>query len=263
MNFDIVIPVYNKATTIGELVDLLLESSFFVGKIILIDDCSTDNSYEIISSYMEQYAGVVISKRLECNSGPQVARMYGASLSDKDWVMFIDGDDLVETVSFPKINEILCQIPSSVNLLYGHTEVFRNGISKRNSIKLLKETRFSSLINLLKMPSPTMSGIVVHKSILKLMDIKNCEWGEDLIFYVRAIKEGDFIYIPKTVGIYRQEEQGRGVGGGTLKRRIKFLYLLKDACYSKGSTISSMAFWMYWCLRVMAAWAMKKIKTNA
>lgn len=262
MNFDIVIPVYNKEATIGELLDLLLSASSFFGKIFLVDDCSTDGSFEILNSYMERHPSVVISNRLECNSGPQVARMYGASLSDKDWLMFIDGDDLVETVSFPKINELLSQVPLSVDLFYGHTEIFRNGISKRNSIKSSKGTIFNSLISLLKMPSPTMSGIVVRKNIIKLMDVKNCEWGEDIVFYTRAINSSSFSYFPMTIGLYRQFEDGRGVGGGTIKRRMEFIRCLKHYVFENRFTISGIMYLNYYFIRVICAWLIKLIRTK-
>lgn len=62
-------------------------------EILCVDDCSTDNSKELIKNYTEKDNRIKYFY-LDENSGPGIARNYGINQSTSEFIVFIDPDDL-------------------------------------------------------------------------------------------------------------------------------------------------------------------------
>lgn len=88
----IIIPCYNAATWIREAIDSCLCQTYSPIKIIVIDDGSTDNSLAIIKSF-----GNHIRYETGPNRGGSAARNRGFELSNGQYVLFLDADDLILT----------------------------------------------------------------------------------------------------------------------------------------------------------------------
>lgn len=88
----VIIPVYNVAKYIAHTIDSILKQSYEDVEIVLVDDCSTDNSAEIIAKYASSYSNIKYHK-LESNQGAAVARNKALSLAKGRYVAFLDSDD--------------------------------------------------------------------------------------------------------------------------------------------------------------------------
>ena len=89
----VIIPVYNVAKYITHTIDSILNQSYKDVEIVLVDDCSTDNSAEIIANYTSSHSNVIYWK-LEKNQGAAVARNKALSLAKGRYVAFLDSDDV-------------------------------------------------------------------------------------------------------------------------------------------------------------------------
>ncbi len=89
MKVSIVIPVYNSADTLDKLLESIESSEACEYEIIIVDDCSTDNSVQVANSHR---AKVI---RLEQNQGPAAARNRGVELAEADVVLFLDADVVI------------------------------------------------------------------------------------------------------------------------------------------------------------------------
>ena len=91
--FSVIIPAYNAASylscSIESVISQGLPSQFY--EIILIDDCSTDNTSEILAQYAK-HTNLKIGST-EVNSGPGIARNIGVNLAIGEWIIFLDSDD--------------------------------------------------------------------------------------------------------------------------------------------------------------------------
>ena len=71
---------------------------------ILVNDCTPDNSMEVVRNKLKDYIGGGIFKtiRLDKNSGHCVARNAGIRISTGDYILFVDSDDILEpgTISY-------------------------------------------------------------------------------------------------------------------------------------------------------------------
>lgn len=87
----IVMPVYNKEKYIKNAIESVISQTFKDWELIIIDDGSVDNSYEICKQFSDERIHVYHTK----NQGVSIARNYGMSLARGEYITFIDGDDTV------------------------------------------------------------------------------------------------------------------------------------------------------------------------
>lgn len=93
----VIIPIYNVAEYIGECLDSLLIQTFQDFEVIIVDDCSTDNSVEIVESYAPKFNGRLQLTKTKTNSGGggYVPRNIGFKLARGNYVYFADADDFL------------------------------------------------------------------------------------------------------------------------------------------------------------------------
>ena len=93
----VIIPLYNAGEYVGECLDSLLIQTFQDFEVIIVDDCSTDNSVEIVESYIEKFNGRLTLTKTETNSGGggYVPRNIGFKLARGEYVYFMDADDYI------------------------------------------------------------------------------------------------------------------------------------------------------------------------
>lgn len=118
----IIIPIYNAEKTIKRAIDSILCQKWDGNliediEIILIDDCSSDNSKTIIDAYSEEYSNIKVYST-EYNTGfPAKPRNIGIEKSNGKYIMFMDNDDkyckdmcqtLFECISQKNVDVVVC-----------------------------------------------------------------------------------------------------------------------------------------------------------
>ena len=91
----IIIPVYNLAGYIHDTVQSVLNQTFSDFELILVDDGSTDRSYDILSQMAEKDNRIILLQQQ--NAGQAAARNKGIDKAQGQYITFVDGDDLVTT----------------------------------------------------------------------------------------------------------------------------------------------------------------------
>lgn len=89
----VVIPNYNNGKYLVECIKSIEKQSYPVKSIIVVDDCSTDNSLFILDSLKNEYQNLVIIP-LKKNGKVSHARNVGLSYVETPYVTFIDADDV-------------------------------------------------------------------------------------------------------------------------------------------------------------------------
>lgn len=91
-----IIPSYNSAHTVVRCLDsiyaLSLEPKEF--EVIFIDDCSTDNTYEIVAEYQSKHSNITLLKQPK-NNRQGAARNRGVMVAKGEYICFVDSDDAV------------------------------------------------------------------------------------------------------------------------------------------------------------------------
>lgn len=94
----IIIPIYNASQHLRQTIDAVLAQTFRDWSLLLIDDCSTDNSYELCKWYAAKDSRIVALQNAT-NSGPALTRNKGIEFAYQTgggkYISFIDSDDTI------------------------------------------------------------------------------------------------------------------------------------------------------------------------
>ncbi len=93
--FSVIVPVYNAASTIERCVKSLVKSGGDDLQIILVEDCSKDNSYEVCLSLAREFPSVLCLHN-EVNRGVSYTRNRGLDAAEGKYILFTDSDDWVD-----------------------------------------------------------------------------------------------------------------------------------------------------------------------
>ena len=93
MLVSVVMPTYNCGKYILESIDSVLAQTITDWELQIVDDCSTDDTQEILKPYLEKYPQIHYY-RLSQNGGPAVARTEAIKRAEGKYVAFLDSDDL-------------------------------------------------------------------------------------------------------------------------------------------------------------------------
>lgn len=99
----VIIPAYNCNSTLGRTLRSLVDQTAKDFKVLIVDDCSTENLFEVIDQYKARLTITVV--KTPCNQGCGGARQKGietVGISD-DYIIFVDADDIL----LPNAIEIL------------------------------------------------------------------------------------------------------------------------------------------------------------
>ncbi|HLL84058.1 MAG TPA: glycosyltransferase family 2 protein, partial [Longimicrobium sp.] len=91
----VVTPCYNAAPFVAETIESVLAQTHPAVEQIVVDDASTDGSWEVVERYAAAHPHRVRAVRLEANRGGSHARNRGAELARGEMVMFLDADDTI------------------------------------------------------------------------------------------------------------------------------------------------------------------------
>lgn len=90
----IIIPIYNSQNLIFQIVKSIQFQSLKDIEIIFIDDCSSDNTNEIILELQKKDQRIILLKNKK-NKGPFYSRNKGALFSRGEYIQFVDSDDIL------------------------------------------------------------------------------------------------------------------------------------------------------------------------
>lgn len=98
MKISIIIPLYNVADYINQCLQSIVNQTY-KGSIecIIVDDCGTDNSVQIVENFIANYNGTIKFRLLhhDHNRGLSAARNMGLDNAQGDYVYFLDSDDYI------------------------------------------------------------------------------------------------------------------------------------------------------------------------
>jgi glycosyltransferase len=93
MSVTIIMPSYNSENFIIESIESVLAQTYSNWELIIVDDCSPDDSNKIIAKYIDSDSRIKLIK-LQKNSGPAIARNMAIETANGRYIAFLDSDDV-------------------------------------------------------------------------------------------------------------------------------------------------------------------------
>lgn len=97
----VIIPVYNAEAYLERCITSICEQTYKKMEIIVIDDGSTDNTWEIIRDLSEKDCRIKSYRKK--NSGSADTRNYGIRIATGEYIGFVDSDDWISSVMYEKM----------------------------------------------------------------------------------------------------------------------------------------------------------------
>lgn len=90
----VIVPNYNNEKYLKECIESILQQDYPDLEVIVVDDCSTDHSKQVIEQLQQKYEGDIIrAVFLEKNEGVSHARNVGMTMAQGRYLTFLDADD--------------------------------------------------------------------------------------------------------------------------------------------------------------------------
>ncbi len=191
----VIIPLFNREGVISRAVNSVLNQSFNHFEIIVVDDCSTDDSLKRILEFDDSRIRLI---KLEKNSGAAVARNEGIKVSKGEYVSLLDSDDFYEPEFLETSLNFLENTSDSVGFSWTGVRYFQGGkVNEQIWEPERMDTSFLTLLNSLHIG--TNSGITIKKEVFQKCGYFNSELpaAEDTDFFLRISKDFDYCVIPK------------------------------------------------------------------
>lgn len=105
----VIIPMFNAEDFIGECLGSLVNQTFQDFEVIVVDDCSTDNSCSIVNYFAEKkwIEGEVNLIKLPKNSGcPGIPRNFALEAARGEYIYFLDADDLLSNKALEELHNV-------------------------------------------------------------------------------------------------------------------------------------------------------------
>ncbi len=128
MKISIIIPVYNVAPYVEQCIKSVLSQDYEDIEIIIVDDCSTDNSMELVREMLKETSRTVYILTHQYNRGLSAARNTGIMRATGEYIYFIDSDDYIESDCISSLVKT-AQIYPKAEMIIGSSKAVPAGIN--------------------------------------------------------------------------------------------------------------------------------------
>ena len=156
-SISIILPTFNRANTINNAIESILNQTFNSLEIIIIDDASTDNTYQIVKEYQKKESRIIYVKNKE-NYGCAQSRNIGLKYVQAETVAFMDDDDQYtdkETLTclYSKMKSECCDLVIA-NYKMG------------DELKLMDSFGEDFKYKIIKSPGPFLQCVLIKKKLI-------------------------------------------------------------------------------------------------
>ncbi len=181
----VIIPVYNSEKFISYTLESVLGQTYRNLEIIVIDDCSTDKSADIIKMYMENDSRIKYYKQ-DMNSGVAAARNTGVECALGRFIAFVDSDDIWLPT---KLERQLKLFDAHVNVPLTYTAIDyidEDGKKIKDKRKIKEKITYGQLQRNTLIATST---VIIDRYVVKEIKMPLRRSGEDYSLWLNIVKK--------------------------------------------------------------------------
>ena len=233
----VIIPTYNRCDLLKRAINSVIKQTITPKEIIIVDNGSTDQTYQMVSSLFPEISYFIEKKR-----GVSAARNKGILESKSKWIAFLDSDDAWKPTKLEKQMEYSVFNQDKYRIIHTDETWYRNK-KFLNQLKKHKKSGGNIFKNSLQLCCISPSSVVLKKQIFDdygLFD-ENLEVCEDYDMWIRITskEEVGFLDSPLVLKYGGHSDQLSKKFWGMDRFRIKSLEKnLKNEHFSKSQKIN-------------------------
>lgn len=241
----IIVPVYNAEKFLDDTINSVINQTYSNWELILINDCSNDNSIEIIKKYKKRDKRIILINN-ENNLKAAMSRNKGIEVSNGNFLCFIDADDLWDNKKLEKQIKFM----NDNNCAFSFTGYeFADETGKPNGKKVYIPEKISYK-QALKNTTIWTSTVMFDMSKLSKEDIymPNVARGQDTATWWKVLKKVDYAYgLNEILSYYRRSSGTLSSNKLIALKRTWNLYRNVE----KMNLISSMYYFAFYCFNAI------------
>lgn len=215
----IVMPSYNTANFIGESIQSVITQSYYNWELLIVDDCSTDNTDEVVKPYLIDTRIKYIKNEKNC--GTALSRNRALREATGKWMAFLDSDDLWAKdklqmqIKFMKKNNYHFSYTSYCEIDENDSQL---GVSITGPKKITKTGFYNYCW-------PGCLTVMYDREAIGLIQIENIKKNNDYAMWLKVCRKADCYLLDKELAMYRRGRTG-SISNHSIKTLIGWHYRL-------------------------------------
>lgn len=238
----IIVPNYNHATFLPQRISSILNQTYTDFELILLDDCSTDDSKEILLSYQTNPKVTAIKLNEQNTGSPFVQWENGIKIAQGEYIWIAESDDYADSHFLEYTVNAMENCPEATICLTGSFLVNMEGDFCQQDYDFWQATNETRLFeshdylmhNMLNFNSVYNASMVLFRreeSLTISDEYKKMRYCGDWLFWIELIQKGNVIEIRRKLNYFRQHshnttKEGASNGSAMLETSLikKYFY---------------------------------------
>ena len=221
----IIMPSYNTAEYIGQTIDSVLAQTYTDWELIIVDDCSQDNTDAVVACYTDPR---ICYLKNDVNSGAAVSRNRGLREAKGRYIAFLDSDDLWDR---DKLNIQLSYMKekgyaftyTDYRIIYMDNSAADYTITGPNHVNKWKLYCYCYFFT---------STVIYDSSVVGLIQIADLKKNNDYAMWFQAAEKTDMYRLDRCLAYYRRRRES--ISSGSKLKLIRHHYILYRQGLGKG-----------------------------
>ncbi|WP_308991788.1 glycosyltransferase family 2 protein [Mariniflexile litorale] len=249
----IITPMFNSEAFISDTIDSVINQTYKNWELLLIDDCSTDSTIQIVNPFLSKHQNIKLLKNNK-NLGAAISRNKGIEAANGKYIAFLDADDLWK----PKKLEIQIEFMETHNCdicFSNYEQIDETGKALNKLVKALPELTYKKYLKSNYIGN--LTG-VYNVDVLGKIKAPNLRKRQDWALWLLAIKKSKkpAIGISQSLAYYRIRKNSmssnkihllkhnylvyrKGLGFSILKSAYYMLIFLNEHFFVKSKQLVS------------------------
>ncbi len=245
----IIMPSYNCGDFVEETIRSVQAQTYSNWEILFIDDCSSDDTIQKVSSIGESDPRIKIYQN-KFNVGAAISRNKALKIAQGRWIAFLDSDDLWEST----------KLEEQVRFMEEHGYKFSytcyaemDGEGKNNGIVVSGPERVTKA-GMYAFCWPGCLTVMYDREKIGLIQIEDIKKNNDYAMWLKACQKADCYLLPEVLAKYRRGRSG-SVSSHSIKTMIGWHYKLWHEAEKKNAILAA----YYTCMNLVFGFY-KKLK---
>lgn len=226
----IIMPSYNTGRFIKETIESVLAQSYPTWELIIVDDCSTDDTDDVVRQYLADKRIRYIKN--DTNSGAAVSRNRALREAKGKWIAFLDSDDLWEADKLQK--QIIFMKDNGYHFSYtNYVEIDEESKVNGKSVTGPKRISKHGMYNYCWMGCLT---VMYDADVVGLIQIADIKKNNDYAMWLKVCKKANCYLLDETLARYRK--RSGSISNHGYMKLIKWHYKLYREAENKNPIFS-------------------------
>lgn len=224
----IIMPAYNSEKYISNAINSIIRQTYKMWELIVVDDCSTDGTVNVISNFEDKRIHVLENER---NSGASISRNRALREARGKWIAFLDSDDIWHPEKLER--QIKYMIQNKYAFTFTDYRVQLNGrwlpyintgpdvVDRR---KMYNYCYFSTIT------------VMYDRDIVGLIQVEDLKKNNDYAMWLKAVEKTKCYRMPQCLSYYIKHDNS--ISSGSKLKLIKWHYILFHNGLHKGILLS-------------------------